>query len=273
MMRIPPFRSALAGILAFAALATGAAVADGATPTPPATPVTPAPAFAESFTSPTWFQSWGRAGNPWHSTVATEGANRFLRVSIAKGAHDGTSFFKYTGEHDAVTLRYRIRFGAGWDPSKSSHNIKLPGFGAPLLDPQGVCLAGCGGAGADGVRGYSARVDVQDTGVPGFYVYDVNPILLAYGTGMRWSTPTFQPGRWYTVQVSIAMNTPGRSDGVLRASVDGRPVFARDDLLFRLTPLLHVGAAWFDFYYGGAGVAPNDTTIDVDDIALFAGVL
>jgi hypothetical protein len=273
MMRTPSIRTALAGVLALAVAATGAAVAQGATPTTPTAPVAPAPAFTETFTSPTWFTSWGRASNPWHSRVVTEGTNKFLQVSIAKGAHDGTSFFKFTGDHDVVTLRYRIRFGAGWDPSKSSHNIKLPGFGNPLLDPRGVCLAGCGGAGSDGVRGYSARVDVQDTGVPGFYVYDVNPILLSYGKGVRWNTPAFQADRWYTVQVSIAMNTPSRADGVLKASVDGKTVFERTNVLFRLTPLMHVGAAWFDFYYGGAGVAPTDTTIDVDDIQLFAGVL
>jgi hypothetical protein len=270
MRRLPPLRTALAVLLALVAVAAAATGARGATPV---APTRPTPSFVERFSSPTWFQSWGRSSAPWHSEVLSEGGNRFLRVSIAKGAHDGTSFFKFTGDHDAVTLRYRVRFGAGFDPSTSRHDVKLPGFGAPSIDREGVCLAGCGGAAADGIRGYSARVDIQDTGTPGFYVYDVNPAVLAYGRGLRWNTGPVQAGRWYDVQVSIAMNTPGRSNGVLKATLDGVTVFERHDLLLRLTPVLHVGGAWFDFYYGGTGVAPADTAIDVDDVELYPGVL
>lgn len=279
--------AALAGILATPASAAKAKVptlgrttmtvapsAVAPTPTTTAAPK-PAlvPAYLETFSNPTWFTNWGRGSLPYRSTVATEGGNQFLRVSIPKGEHDGTSFFKRTGDFDAVTMRYRIRFGTGFDPARSAHNVKLPGFGNPVLGAGGVCLVACGGAAANGITGYSARSDVQDTGVPGSYVYDVSsPTPLPYGRGIRWDAKPFEPGRWHDVEVGIAMNTPGRANGVLRASIDGVEVFNRTDFKFRHVDSLHVGAAWFDFYYGGSGVAPTDITIDVDDIGLFIGI-
>lgn len=275
MKRPPALRSALVALATAGAVVVGAVTAGAATTTPTAsaTVSAPNPAFYETFSNPTWYRNWGLAGQPWHSAILAEGGNAFLRVGIRKGAHDGTSFFKSTGNYDAVTMRYRIRFSEGFDPSQASHNVKLPGFGSPLLGLGGTCLSSCGGAMLDKAQTYSARVDIQDTGVPGFYVYDANTLPLSYGRGIRWATTPFQTERWYDVEVAIAMNTIGRADGVLKATVNGQVVMDRRDVLFRLVPTMHVGSAWFDFYYGGSGVAPADTLIDVDDVQLFAGVL
>ena len=69
------------------------------------------------------------------------------------------------------------------------------------------------------------------------------------------------------------MNRVGHNDGVLRAKINGVTVFDRHDLTFRLDANLHVKAAWFDIYYGGTGTAPVATDVDIDDVALYAGVL
>lgn len=265
-------RVAFAAILALLMTAAGAFAAQAAPRSAGTATQTVYPAFYETFSNRSWYQNWGMVSAPWHTTAESDEGNPYLKVHIAKGDHDGTSFFKATSTLDAVTMRYRIRFH-GFDPSMSQHNVKLPGFGAPLLGPGGVCLAGCGGAAGDGLTAYSARADVQDTGVPGFYVYDAYTRPLAYGRGIRWNATPFRNDRWYDVEIAIAMNTPDVADGVLRAKVNGQTVFDRRDFLFRRTSTLHVGSAWFDFYYGGTGVAPADTSIDIDDVMLYVGVL
>jgi hypothetical protein len=223
----------------------------------------------EGFDSATWWQSWGLATPPWNTEVATDGAGAsFLRVHIAQGEHDGTSFVLPTGTTDHARLTYRLRVDGAFDPSKSDHNVKLPGFGKPVFAAGGTCLVACGGAPANGVLGYSARVAVDDAGRPGFYVYDTD--VHRWGEGLPWSAGPLTPGVWHTVVLEIAMNDPARADGDLKATLDGVPVFSASDLRLRWSSALHVGGAWFDFYYGGDGVSPADTDIDVDDVVLEA---
>lgn len=222
---------------------------------------------AEGFDTPTWWQRWGMATAPFNTEVVDDGAGGgFLRVHIAAGSHDGSSFLLPTGNADHVRLTYRLRVDDAFDPSKADHNVKLPGFGKPVFAATGQCLVACGGAPADGVLGYSARADVDEQGTPGFYVYDTT--LGRWGRGFRWATGALTPGVWHTVQLEIEMNDPARDDGTLLATLDGARVFAAHDLHLRWTSALHVGGAWFDIYYGGAGVSPAATAVDVDDAVI-----
>jgi hypothetical protein len=221
---------------------------------------------SESF-APGWFKAWGLA-RPARTGVAAEAdGNTFLRTTIAAGTHDGTSFRLPLPDAETAHLQYRVRYGSTFTAAGSATDVKMPGFGNPLLDGAGVCLSGCGLAVADGVTAYSARSDIRQDGVPGWYVYDAARTA-AYGRGERWSTAPIAADRWYTVDQYIRMNTPGQKDGGLRALVDGQLVFERDTYEFRRVPTLQVGSAWFDVYFGGSGVAPADLTVDVDDVLL-----
>ena len=223
--------------------------------------------FTESFNSTTWYTAWGMT-KPGRADVVTEAGNNLYRVVFWQGTHGGTSFFKSTGDADAVHLRYRLRFSSNWDASKAGGDVKLPGLGRPVLDSAGVCLVACGGSPADGLTGWSARTDVYADNGPGFYVYDADmpTTLPAYGKGWRWFQSPFVPDRWYTIDEYVTMNTPGQHDGVLRSFVDGVKVFEKTDFNFRNVSTLHAGNAWFDFYYGGGGLSPVTQWVDVDDI-------
>lgn len=241
----------------------------------PTTTAPPAPTYAnrlvETFDDApaTWWSDWGLAKQPGNTAVDSTTANRFLSVVWWQGRHDGASWFLHTGDADAVHLRYRMRLSSTFDSSPSASDVKMPGFGSPVIDGAGACLVACGGAAADGVRGYSARSDINNSGTPGFYVYDADMANTAgYGTGLSWSLPRFTNGAWYTVDQYIRMNTPGQHDGVLTAYVDGQRVYERGNLLFRAVDTLHAGGAWFDFNYGGSGVAPATMWVDLDDIVV-----
>jgi len=55
------------------------------------------------------------------------------------------------------------------------------------------------------------------------------------------------------------------NDGVLRAWIDGQPVYENTGIRFRDVDSLHVERAWFDIYYGGTWTAPDDMYIDFDN--------
>ena len=252
---------------------TSTTTTSSTTTTTVATEPAPAPAptypnrFTETFSTSGWHTRMGLDTRPWHTSqvVAADGS-AFLRVSFVKGTHNGSSWFFPTGDADAVHLSYKMRLSPNWDSSQSASNIKLPGFGTPLLDAAGVCLGGCGLVKGDGITSWSARGDMGQSGVPGYYVYDA---VTPYGVGYRWSNQgAYQNTRWYTVDLYLTMNTPLAKDGTLTAYVDGRKVWEKTDFLFRLVDSLHAGNVWFDFYYGGSGVAPADMWIDIDDIVI-----
>jgi hypothetical protein len=225
--------------------------------------------FVETFDSISWWEGWGESRTPRNTAVLAEpNGNRLLHVRISALSHDGSSFTYPTGDADEVHLRYRFQLSPNFSPAVSFSNVKLPGFGAPLRNAWGECLAGCGGEPSDGVTSWSARSIVNMSGRPGWYVYhaDMPQTHPSFGWGLGWRAPSFEPGRWYTMDMVVRMNTPGLADGQLQAWVDGTLVFDGRAFEFRAVDALHVGNAWFDIYYGGAGVAPTTMWVRFDDV-------
>jgi len=259
--RARPARTVLAAIVALSLVFGVTAARAGTTPT---TPSPPATTFAnhevESFSGNGWWSAWGLTTMPWHTTMVTEGANQFLRVNFPAGSHNGTSFDWLTGTADAAHIQYRIRLSSNWQ----SPGAKLPGFGDPTYNPDGTCSGGCGLAPANGITSWSARGHLNRLNVPGSYLYTPSKTEWTF----QWNTSTFVPGRWYTIDYWVTMNTPGQSDGILSAAVNGQRVFTSTDMTFRLVDSLHVGKAWFGFYYGGTSTPMQNMWIDVDDITV-----
>lgn len=246
-------RRALALVFAVALVATTIS-ADAATVSPYTYTKT------EGFDGPNWWRTWGLTAAPWHTSVVTEGASRFLRVGFPAGSHDGTSFKWSTGTSDTARIRYRIRLGSTWQSSGG----KLPGFGSPVYDSKNQCQGGCGLLPADGITSWSARGHINAQGVAGSYLYVPNHSEWAF----QWNTAALVPGRWYTIDYWVTMNTPGQNNGALKAAIDGNVVLNRTDMSFRQVSTLHVGTAWFDFYYGGSSVPPTNMWIDIDEATI-----
>ncbi len=224
-----------------------------------------APAYAnsktEAFATAGWWKTWDLTTAPWHSSVVAEGTARFLRVSFPAGSHNGTSFDWMTGDSDSAHIQYRVRLSPNW----KSDGGKLPGFGQPTYNADGSCSGGCGLAPADGITSWTARGHINANNAPGSYLYTPGHTEWAF----QWSTaPALVPGRWYTIDYWVTMNTPGLPNGVLKAAVDGVVVQQWTNMVFRLTNALHVNKAWFGFYYGGASVPAQNMYVDIDDITV-----
>jgi hypothetical protein len=74
--------------------------------------------------------------------------------------------------------------------------------------------------------------------------------------------------RWYCIEQYVKLNTPGRSDGVLRGWVDGQLAFEKTDLRFRAVDRLKIEAVWINVYLGGTCAAEQDHHLSLDEIVI-----
>jgi hypothetical protein len=251
---------ALVAIVALVAIAPLAPPADAG-----------APDLVETFDSVRWYERWGLADAPWHTTRRTSPLDgTYLRVTFAPGEFNGSSWALPTGTADDVTLSYRVRFGTTWRPMLAQTG-KLPGFGLPRRTSTGRCAEACDLKPVTGPH-YSARASFNHANVPGSYLYTPECGTEERRTGRNdvWTgAPPLLNDVWYTVRQRIVMNTPGRADGRIQAWIDGTLVHDSGPAhCFRAAdhPEVHVGTVWMEMYYGGRIPPLLPMWLDLDDV-------
>ena len=195
-----------------------------------------------------------------------------LRIAVNKHSNYGTSMsyrFADAGMPEPTELysRYYLRFDKSWDASRA--NGKIPG-------PAGrYGRGGWGGRTSNGKNGWSARMlssksffgpDYIDIG---YYTYHAN-MPKKYGEKMYWNIDnrgSLKKDQWYCIETYVKLNTPGKSDGILRGWVDGELAMENKDIMFRTTADLKIEEFWVDIYYGGKS-APSDMHLYIDNLAL-----
>lgn len=200
-----------------------------------------------------------------------------LAVEIPAGEHRGmNSHIRLNrpgeGEPSEAYFRYYLRLGLDWDPVVDGG--KLPGLSGTYG------RAGWGGRPADGSNGWSARGSFMrhfpEGPLPegwravGSYVYHAD---MQGGTGETWGwnlapSGLLRKGRWHAVEQHVRLNTPGRSDGLLQAWVDGRLVFERSGLRFRDSNELGIESVWMNVYHGGTRPASRTMTLYIDNLVV-----
>jgi hypothetical protein len=206
-------------------------------------------------------------------TTATGGAPvapaSFLRVDYPKGsaspsvgrAPGGGAQFLGTRPGtpaDHLFLRYRVRFADDFDFVRGG---KLPGlYGGRRIS---------GGRIPDGTDGFSTRFMWRTGGAGEVYAY--LPSSVTWGTSLGRGSFRFQPGSWQCLEQELALNTPGRGDGIVRVWLDGRPVFAQEGLIFRTVATLRIEGVFFSTFFGGndsSWASTADTHTDFGDFAV-----
>lgn len=210
-----------------------------------------------------------------------------LLSKINAGNHWGSSAHWYTktntgSEPEEMWMRYYLRFPDGFRVD-SPYRGKLPGF-AGLYTYN--CLGGRPSTSSQPC--WSSRMSFSplyvSDGLPdrtvnpdkvtrvGFYSYLLNNQDVGQkGKVLHWDPDlaTLDHGQWYCIEARVAMNTLGKSDGVLEGYVDGQQAFAASNLRFRRgsESNLKVKSLWFDVYYGGDGTSPINNSIYFDSLA------
>ena len=248
----------------------------------------PAVVWADNFASGSLRPGWNMAQpvrskvmQPLAAPTAGSALMTFpsLQATIPRGEHLGLDlrfdFPQTPGKKDRseAYFRYYLRLGPEWADVPDSG--KLPGFAGTYN------RAAWGGRGWHGMQGWSARGSFTKAVGREHPAYRLLPLASyvyhsksesAYGDILVWSgsqgEALIAPNRWVCIEQHIKLNTPGRYDGVLRAWVDGKPVFAKRNFRFRDTLDLGIENVWFDLYMGGERAALRDMNINIAHVVV-----
>lgn len=244
----------------------------------------------EDYESDDWMEHWSQLGGTFDladddPTFGFEPlAGRGLRVLIAEGSTGALNttydFMDKVGEEpDEIYLRYYLRLGADWN--QTVQGGKLPG----IAGTYGV--AGWGGRRSDGTNGWSARGSFsltirEDTNNPlaghtvaGSYIYHAD-MPTAYGDGWAWNEGWGENAyggllateRWYCMEYYVRLNAVDDNDGIVRAWVDGRLSFEKEDMRFRTVDTLKIEQVWMNIYHGGTTPSPYDQHAFIDNVVI-----
>lgn len=226
-----------------------------------------------------WTQSWYDADIGTRNRVTqigdgTDGSA--IKISIPASSHFGSAMhwqFADQGipEPDELYFRYHLRVPDGF---KNYGRGKLPG-------PAGLYSGSARNniRPTDGSAGWSARMFFSPTYTDrdsdhtqlGFYVYHRDQESNNGGL-LEWDPQpgVLRHGAWSCVEGHIAMNTPGKPDGLLEGWVDEQLAFYQNDFEFRGAndSGIDIKSFWFDVYYGGDNEAPGNLSFDFDSLAL-----
>ena len=157
-----------------------------------------------------------------------------------------------------MVLELYFAFDFYMEPGRAwTKGQKLPG----LLG--GDWAAGSGGrAGGlpDGTNGFSARLMMFSTqaypskgdGALGQYTYytDTKQSVKWYNDGPEGQF-LLERGKWYRIESYLKLNTPGVSNGSIKAWVDGVKVLEDNRIMWRRVSSLKLDGVFFTFGYGG----------------------
>jgi len=173
-------------------------------------------------------------------------------------------------EPEEAYFRYYLMLEPGVNVSGGG---KLPGFGGTYNK------AGWGGRGNDGNKGWSARGSFSESIIDqnsqwkgympiGQYIYEVGKGN--YGQVIPWGNElsNLKPGEWYSIEQRLKLNTPGLSDGILEAWVNGYKIFSKHDVNVRKIDKLKIEKIWFNFYFGGSAKPKQNFKIFIDNIVI-----
>ncbi|MEM9726689.1 MAG: polysaccharide lyase [Pseudomonadota bacterium] len=148
-----------------------------------------------------------------------------------------------SGEGRAGCLSYEVRFQPGFAFGKGG---KLPGLWG------GHSVAGCAKR-TDG--GFSTRFMWNRHGQGFVYAYLADRDSrcgesIGFQRGQK--RINFTPGKWHRLEQLVALNTPGRADGVLQVWFDGELMIDQRNVLYRESDRVRIDGLMFSTFFGGS---------------------
>ncbi len=191
-----------------------------------------------------------------------------LEVTIPAGSFRGLGALDRLPQSvDEAWFRYHINL-TNFDARSSG---KLPGLSGLYSSTARGCFAsrpGAPGWSARGLFGAAGSYGAPDGEIPiGSYVYHLNQPGRC-GEAIFWDDTSLEADKWYCIEGYVRMNTPGRTDGVVKGWLDSSERFSRSDFEFRRPNEGGVGIRelWLDVYFGGRRPTSNRLNLLIDEI-------
>ncbi|PIE23976.1 MAG: hypothetical protein CSA60_03610 [Neptuniibacter caesariensis] len=198
-------------------------------------------------------------------------ANGQLKTPIKKGAHKGLGrkfwFSEYGGEPNEAKIEFNLQLAKNFQKNGTKNEIgKLFGF-AGIYDNS----AGWGGKKVTDQNSWSVRIGHAKQNpagkVPiGLYIY--HPGMRGkYGTVVN-ADFALAPEKTYRLKLYLKLNDVGKSNGIIRFSVDGKAIYQADSWVLRNDYRVHIKSVWLDAYIGGLTPSKNSTYALFDDLKI-----
>ncbi len=195
---------------------------------------------------------------------------RGLEVTVPAGGFRGFGpYARLSQPVDEAWYRYHLRL-TGFYPVGSG---KLPGLADASLS---ASAKGCNPS-TESAPGWSARHMFERVGTNGAGVNEVPIGVYLYHLGQAGTCGDeimFDVGlpqhRWTCLEGHVRLNTPGQSDGLFEAWVDGEKVATVTGLEFRRPDETHIRVRemWNNVYFGGSYATPNQLQLVYDQVVV-----
>jgi hypothetical protein len=200
---------------------------------------------------------------PHPHAIAREGGNNYLKVLIPGnhyGPITGAQWHIPLEPRNSYYLSYRVKFENEFDFVRGG---KLPGLAGGTITSGHI---------PHGDDGWSARMMFWEEGKISFYLYFPHQSTIwgerLYLKNSDGDTLRVARGAWHRITHFIQLNDPGKSNGTLKAWIDGQEAFYADTILFRKNKNLIIDRVMYSVFMGGGDEswAPaNDQHLCFDD--------
>jgi hypothetical protein len=194
---------------------------------------------------------------------------RGLQVTIPVDGYRGFGpYARLPQPVDEAWYAYYV-YLADFRPASSG---KLPGLADASLEPS---AKGCIPSTPES-PGWSGRLMFDAVGTAGAAANEVPIGLYLYHLGQAGDCGDemmfgvgLEQRRWTCIEGHVRMNTPGQSDGLVQAWVDGRQVLAQGGLAFRRPgESVAIREMWNNVYFGGRYPTPNRLQVVLDQMVV-----
>jgi hypothetical protein len=207
-----------------------------------------------------WPMKWVGSGIDERTSTFEKDGETWLRVVYPEGkVGTGLKLRTTHTDHDRVYLEYKVRFAEDFDWVKGG---KLPGLYAGHVSA---------GTTPDGENGFGVRFMWKADGKGSAYVYHMD-MPGKWGEHFRFDDFWFEKGVVQALGLELVANTPGKSDGIIRAWLDGVLVVEETGLRFREIPDLKIEGLNFGSIFGGnddSWAPTKDEHIDFGDFKFY----
>ena len=221
----------------------------------------PAVLFFTGYEDDSWKEGWGCSNWDLYSLSDEPepvfSGRRSLQKRGPKGGNGASLTYDLKESVDVLYHRVYARFKSG---GANTRFIGISGVGAGM--PQWKAMGSAGVRPTELPYFCATLTTLKDNPLaPLWYPYHIDQ---KGPWGDNWPIDVVFPAdKWFCLEMMVAMNTPGQRNGELRLWVDGRPVYAKTDMRWRLDPSVKVGRA-FDQVYASKPF-PKDSYFWVDN--------
>ena len=159
---------------------------------------------------------------------------------------------------DEITLSYRVKFDKDFDFCKGGKLLGVSG-GEKAED----------GKMPEGDDGWVCRFVFNEDQTASFMFFFPHEFESTYYPLMSGGKPIqFEPGKWYNLQMSLKINTPGKGNGLITCKMNNIECLSLKDVDFKDCTGLSINQLTFGVFYNKYSLPQKKEKLFIDDVCV-----